>query len=85
MLVDENGDLVLVNVSSDHSGHYQCQTNESGTIINGSSYELTVQNSMGSLDGEEWYYLIIIKWLLIVYSVEHKIINHIIMFMMLGR
>ena len=34
------------------SGHYQCQTNESGTIINGSSYELTVQNSMGSLDGE---------------------------------
>ena len=85
MLVDENGDLVLVNVSSDHSGHYQCQTNESGTIINGSSYELTVQNSMGSLDGEEWYYLIIMKWLLIVYSVEHKIINHIIMFMMLGR
>ena len=85
MLVDENGDLVLVNVSSDHSGHYQCQTNESGTIINGSSYELTVQNSMGSLDGEEWYYLIIMKWLLIVYSVEHKIINHIIMFMVLGR
>ena len=58
MLVDENGDLVLVNVSSDHSGHYQCQTNESGTIINGSSYELTVQHSMGSLDGEEWYHLI---------------------------
>ena len=52
MLVDENGDLVLVNVSSDRNGYYHCQTNESGTIINGSSYELTVQNSMGSLDGE---------------------------------
>ena len=51
MLVDENGDLVLVNVSSVHNGHYQCQSNVSGTIINGSSYQLTVQNSTGNIDG----------------------------------
>ena len=52
MLVDENGDLVLVNVSSVYSGHYQCQSNVSGTIIDGSSYQLTVQNSTGNIDGK---------------------------------
>ena len=53
MFINEGGNLVLVNVSKDHSGHYQCQTNESGTIRNGSSYVLTVQNLTGSLNGEE--------------------------------
>ena len=53
LFIDESGNLVLVNVSEDHSGHYQCQVNESGTIRNGSSYELTVQSPMGSLDHGE--------------------------------
>ena len=52
MFIDESGNLVLVNVSEDHSGHYQCQVNESGAIRNGSSYKLTIQNLTGSLYGE---------------------------------
>ena len=53
MFIDESGNLVLVNVSEDHSGHYQCQVNEPGTIRNGSSYVLTVHNPTGSLDHGE--------------------------------
>ena len=53
MFMHESGHLVLVNVSEEHSGYYQCQTNESGTIRNGSSYTLTVQHPIGSLDGED--------------------------------
>ena len=49
MFVDGGGNLVLVNISEDRSGHYQCQINESGTITNGSSYVLTVQNPVQSL------------------------------------
>ena len=52
MFIDGGGSLVLVNVNKDHIGDYQCQTNESGTIRNGSSYILTIQNLTGSLYGE---------------------------------
>jgi len=53
MFIDEGGSLLIVNVNKDHSGHYQCQTNESGTIRNGSSYVLTIQKFTGSLNGKE--------------------------------
>ena len=53
MFIHEDGNLVLVNVSGDHSGYYQGQTNESGTIRNGSSYLLNVQNPIGSLNGKQ--------------------------------
>ena len=50
MFIDESGNLVLVNVSKDHSGHYQCQVDESGMIRNGPLYVLTVQHPTGNLD-----------------------------------
>ena len=28
MFIDEGGSLLIVNVNKDHSGHYQCQTND---------------------------------------------------------
>ena len=58
MFIHENGNLELVNVSGDKSGYYQCQTNESGTIRNGSSYLLNVQNPIGSLNGKQHIYII---------------------------
>ena len=51
--IDESDNLVLVNVSKDHNGHYQCQVNESGTIRNGSSFILTVQHPTGNIDGKK--------------------------------
>ena len=57
MFIDKGGNLVLVNVSEDHSGHYQCQVNESETIRNGSSYVLSVHNPTGNLDGEKLHLL----------------------------
>ena len=72
MFIHENGDLVLVNVSKDHSGLYQCQTNESGTIRNGSSYVLTVKNLTGNLYGEELQSFCIPIKLLQTYSLVHE-------------
>ena len=53
MYIHGSGALVLVNVSKDQNGHYQCQVNESGAIINGSSYVLSVQNQTDSLIGKK--------------------------------
>ena len=53
MFVHENGDLILANVSEDHSGHYHCQVNESGVITNGSSYVLSIHNPTESIDGKQ--------------------------------
>ena len=53
MYTHGSGDLVLVNVSEDQNGHYQCQVNEPGVIRNGSSYVLSVQNQTDSLNGKK--------------------------------
>ena len=42
MFVDSDSSLVVVGVTGEDNGEYHCQVNESGVVVNDSSYMLIV-------------------------------------------
>jgi len=47
MFVDSDGNLALVDVTGEDEGVYHCQVNQSGVVVNGSSYVLMVLEPSG--------------------------------------
>ena len=47
MFVDGDGNLVLVDVTEENEGQYYCLVNQSGVVVNGSSFVLMVFEPTG--------------------------------------